>query len=890
MVGRYPAMASIRRPSFFSASRAAALAIALTGAVACVLAFRDLRQKDVDRAEDSVYRRATFVHARIEDLLRLYEDTLYGLRSAFTLEGGVTHSEFIRLAHHLAERTPGVQAFEWVPAVPGVDRPALEAAIGLRPGAASGGFTELDATGHFVRASVRPEYYPIAYVYPLAGNEHVPGYDLKTGSTRADLERARQSRQMMLSGQVRLVQEKAGQFGFIMIWPVYRPAPGPGTGPEQFLGFVQLVFRVPDVLEAIRGQTWGRTSILDLLFVDETEPNPDRRILFYRPNDPQASRVPTPTVEEFARAGHAIDLPLAIGGRQWKIIYRPYPGWFNEQLTLFPWGRAIGVLLLTSLIVGLVLTLGHRNAVIERQVAERTAELSESRRQLSSLLHSLPGMAYRCQYDDQLKVIYMSVGVEVLTGYPADEFVSSTVHFRDLIHPEDVARVRTATQTGLRDRRDVEVEYRLVARDGTEKWLLSRCRGVYTEDGRPLFLEGLAIDITARKRAEQDKLTMERRLLESQKLESLGLLAGGIAHDFNNILTGILGNASLARLKLRADSDVVSHLHKIELASARAAELCQQMLSYAGRSSFLIEPVDLGRLVQDTLPLLHGSLASRARLHLHLSPQPSVALADATQLRQIVMNLVINAADAMGERLGDIHVATGIRAFGRDYLLAANDGETLEPGSFVFIEVRDNGCGMTPEVIARIFDPFFTTKFAGRGLGLAAVRGIARGHQGALHVTSQPGRGSTFTLILPPSSRPLPVTAADSAPPAPRHYSGSVLVIDDEAPVREAASDLLRTFGFTVVAARDGAEGIAEFALKPAGFAFVLLDLTMPVLSGEETLAALRAITPEVRVLLISGYSESSRVARLAGVGPLRFMQKPFSREDLERKLRELLG
>jgi len=364
-------------------------------------------------------------------------------------------------------------------------------------------------------------------------------------------------------------------------------------------------------------------------------------------------------------------------------------------------------------------------------------------------------------------------------------------------------------------------------------------------------------------------------------------MAGGIAHDFNNILTGILGNANLARFKLSADSNVVPHLHKIELASARAAELCQQMLAYSGRSSFLIEPVDLSQLVQDTLPLLHASLANRARMQLDLSPQPAVAMADATQLRQIVMNLVINAADAVGERPGEIHITTGVRTFDREFLRAARDGDALTPGEYVFVEVRDNGCGMAPETIAKIFDPFFTTKFAGRGLGLAAVRGIVRGHQGALHVASTPGQGSTFTLLLPPSTRT--IAAIEPASVAARQYSGKVLVIDDEATVREATAGLMLTFGFTVVTADSGPAGIAQFCAGAEDFVLVLLDLTMPGLNGEDTLAALRAVAPGVRVLLISGYSENARAAGLAGGGPLGFLQKPFTREALEGKLRELL-
>ena len=879
-------MASAPRPAFFSTFRAAVALILLTGVAGSVLAFRELRQRDAFLAQTEINRRAVFVHSSISDRFALYEDALYGLRTAFSLSGGVSYPEFVRLAHSLQERTPGVQAFEWIPAVPAGQRSQVEAMIGQHAGGPPLAFTETDASGRRVSAAARAEYYPIMQVYPLAGNEGVLGYDLMTGPTRTELELARRTHQMTLTGQVKLLQEKAGHLGVIMIWPVYRPG---ATGePEVFLGFVQAVFRVPDVLESVRARNWGTTSILDLLFVDDSEPNPARRVMYYRPNFPSANAETVASEEEFRQRGHDRNFPLAIGGRQWSIFYRPYTGWFENQLTPFAWIRAAGIMTITCLLAGLVIILGRRAEVIKREVTERTAELTESRRQLSSLLHSLPGLAYRCQYDDRLKVLYVSIGVEALTGYPVGDFLSGQVHFRDLIHTDDVARVRSATRAGLRDRHEIEVEYRLITREGTEKWVLSRGLGVYAADGQPLFLEGLAIDITARKHAEAAQLAMERRLLESQKLESLGLLAGGIAHDFNNILAGILGNANLARLKLGEDAPVVPHLRKIELATARAAELCQQMLAYSGQSSFLIQPVDLGRLVEEILPLLHVSLASRARLHLDLSPLPAVALADATQLRQIVMNLVINAADAMGERSGDIYVTTGVRAFGREFLQATHDGVALAPGDYVFLEVRDTGCGMTPGVLAKIFDPFFTTKFAGRGLGLAAVRGIVRGHRGALHVVSQPGHGSTFTLLLPPSSQALAPTAP--APLKSGRYAGRVLIIDDDAAVRDAAADLLRSFGLTPVTAPDGAGGIAVFAATPADFALVLLDLTMPGLSGEETLAALRGIAPGVRVLLISGYSENSRVTRLAGTGPLRFMQKPFTRDDVAQKLSELLS
>jgi two-component system cell cycle sensor histidine kinase/response regulator CckA len=885
-------MVSAPRPAFFSTFRGVIVVILLTGIGGSVLAFRELRHKDEALAESEITRRAAFIHSSIGDLFALHEDMLHGLSTAYSLAGGVSQAEFVQLARSLQQRNPGVQALEWIPAVPAGRRSQAEAMLGEITGGPPVGFTERDASGRLVPAAARAEYYPITHVYPLAGNEGVLGYDLMRGPARTALDQARRTRQFTLTGQVRLLQEKTDQFGVIMIWPVYRPilpgAMGSTAEPAAFLGFVQAVYRIPDLLETVRVRNWGSTSILDLLFVDDTEADPARKVMFYRPNFPSAHAPTVTSVEEFRRPGHDRKYALEIGGRHWSILYRPYAGWFEHQLTPAPWVRVAGILTITGLLAGVVLLLGRRAEDIKLQVTERTAELTESRRQLSSLLHTLPGLAYRYQYGDQLKVIYLSVGVEVLTGFSAEEFLAGRVHFRDLIHPGDVERVRSVTRTALRNRHEIEVEYRLLTRDGTEKWVLSRGRGVYDEAGHALFLEGLAIDITARKLAEAAQLAMERRLLESQKLESLGLLAGGIAHDFNNILAGILGNASLARLKLTEDAVVMPHLRKIEQATARAAELCQQMLAYSGQSSFQILPVDLSHLVEETLPLLHVSLASRARLHLALSPRPVVAQADATQLRQIVMNLVINAADAMGERSGDIYITTGVRAISREFLQAAREGSELAPGDYVFLEVRDTGCGMTLGTLAKIFDPFFTTKFTGRGLGLAAVRGIVRGHHGALHVATLPGLGSTFTLLLRSSTHPVAPVGPASVPSG--RYTGQVLIIDDDASVREAAAGLLHTFGFTTVAAEDGAAGFALFAIHPADFTLVLLDLTMPGMSGEETLTALRAIAPGVRVLLISGYSENSRVTRLAGTGPLRFMQKPFTRDDMARKLQELLG
>jgi PAS domain S-box-containing protein len=878
-------MAQAPRQSSLFTARVAVVVILLVGALGSVLAFYDAHDREISRAGAEFDRRAAILHSLTREIIKDYEGTLFALQFALTAEGGASRAAFAQAARSLAERNPGIRAFAWIPAVPATGRAAVEVDLGRNYGRPLT-FTQRDAAGTLTPDADRPEYYPVFFVEPLEGNEAILGLDLKSGRTIAEMEQARQTRQTVLSAQFRLVVERSDKWGVVMTRPVYRATPASPSAPA-FLGFVHAVFVVHDMLEYTRSQTLNPSSFLEMLFVDDAERNPARRILYYRPSVAPAASQSVPTELEFSQGMHS-EYPLKVGGRNWKVLYRPRAGWIQEQATLLPWVRTIGVLAITCLLAGIVHILGRRSAIIAREVTERTAELDENRRLLDSLLHALPAMAYRIEYEGKGRIVYVSDGATALTGHPADDFIWGKVQFRDLIHPEDLPRVRAATRAGLLEHREIEVEYRLRLKDGTEKWVLSRARGVYSPGGQLQFLEGLALDVSASKQAEVNKLAIERKLLDGQKLESLGLMAGGIAHDFNNILTGILGNANLARFKAGENSHLVPHLHKIELASARAAELCQQMLAYSGRSSFLIEPVDLSRLVQDTLPLLNVSLASRARLCLDLSDQPAVVRADATQLRQIVMNLVINAADAIGERQGEIHIATGIRGFDQEYLRAASDGDLLNSGPYVFVEVRDTGCGMSPETMAKIFDPFFTTKFAGRGLGLAAVRGIVRGHQGALHVASTPGQGSTFTLLLPPSQQDL--VAVDPAPITPRQYSGKVLVIDDEATVRETTAGLMATFGFTVVTANSGSSGIVHFCAGPTEYVLVLLDLTMPGLTGDDTLATLRTIAPDVRVLLFSGYSDSARATRLAAHGPVGFLQKPFTRESLERKLREMLG
>jgi signal transduction histidine kinase len=388
--------------------------------------------------------------------------------------------------------------------------------------------------------------------------------------------------------------------------------------------------------------------------------------------------------------------------------------------------------------------------------------------------------------------------------------------------------------------------------------------------------------------AESDKArrAIEAKVLEVQKLESLGVLAGGIAHDFNNLLVAIMGNAGLALLDLPEDSPARTSIMDVEIASRRAGELARQMLAYSGRSRFRIEPVELSDLVRELLTLLQVSIGKGVILKLHLPDEPIVVDADAAQLRQVVMNLVINAADAISARSGTVTIRVDRILADVDYLANAHPEAGLEPGHYATLEVADTGIGMDRETQERIFDPFFTTKFTGRGLGLAAVLGIVRGHAGALRVYSEVGHGSTFRVVLPLSaSSPVP-----SHDPAESWRSeATVLVVDDDAMVRSVARRLLEAFGLTVHVAEGGPEAIARLAAAPDAIDAVLLDMTMPEMSGADVFVRLREVRPDLPVVLMSGYHQDE-LSEEVGAGISGFVQKPFTPADLARRMRVALA
>jgi PAS domain S-box-containing protein len=434
-----------------------------------------------------------------------------------------------------------------------------------------------------------------------------------------------------------------------------------------------------------------------------------------------------------------------------------------------------------------------------------------------------------------------------------------------------------------------DFEHTIVHDDGTEVDVLLNAVPLRDADGKVSGCVATLQDLTARKQAERQRLNFDRKLQETQKLESLGVMAGGIAHDFNNLLTGILGNASLAGMELPAGSPAQGNLESIKQGTLRAADLCKQMLAYSGRGRFVVQRLDLNRLIEETTHLLQISISKRAVLRFNLYSSLPPIDADGTQIRQVIMNLVINASEAIGEKSGVISLNTGVTRVDRDYLGGTLLAPELPEGNYVYLEVSDTGCGMSAETQAKIFEPFFTTKFTGRGLGLAAVLGIVRGHKGALKLYSEPGRGTTFKLLFPAAAEGAAPGAAEGAEKPQWRGQGCVLIADDEESVRSTIALMLRKLGFEPALTADGREAVDAFRAAPDRYALVLMDLTMPHLDGEQAFTELRRIRPDVRVVLMSGFNRHEAVSRFTGKGLASFLQKPFQFDELSAVLQSVL-
>ena len=910
--------------------------------------------------------------AEIQNLLRLY----------FEHSENVTRAEFHSLSTNLLRDTEAIQALQWVSIVPHAERAGFEARIAAegRPGFA---IRNRGADGRFFVAPQAEDYWPITYCEPMAGNETVLGYNLQSAPTLPLLRRAAETGRTLGTHAFPLAQMD-NTLGWILTAPVFGPfseAPGP---ERHLLGFVQVVFRIETMLEAIVGSVPDDST---QWIIQDVSADAQSRILYSRFADSSRGRVTSGNLLQ--SSSFAIEHPFSFLGRDWTMTVSPSPDWLNRQKTAFPYIILLLGLCLTGALQLHLLGLIRRNEHIEREVTEKTARLSESNRLLTE------EAAARRKVQDHLELVLrgadlgtwesnlatgtltFSARLATMLGFDPAEAEPTRAWWQGRIHPDDLKDSLQAVEDHVAGRTDqIEVVQRVRKKDGSYIWVIDLSSIVERDAaGQPLRIAGTRADIhdrtlaelralrlataveqatesivlldmqgrvefanhafAARLQASEAELlgrefdavwppdseegspkfaaiaeeigrtgvwrgtrrdlhrsgqpaaeqliasavkdprgqplgyvvvarditretALEEQVRQSQKMEAVGLLAGGVAHDFNNLLQIIRGYAALA-----AESDTLAeqkgHLGLVLDAVDRASQLTRQLLAFGRRQALQRTSIDLNTMTGEMLRMIRRIIPENIEITAEVASEPLHVRGDRGQIEQVLLNLCVNARDAMPNggrlriRLDAVDVGPAQAAL----------HDATPPGRYARLQVEDNGTGMDPATLARIFEPFFSTKpkDRGTGLGLSVVYGIIRQHEGFVDVVSQPGKGTTFSIQFPlaaeteePAPAPAPVAPAVIQP-----GDGTVLLVEDEPPVRALATRVLKRAGYNVVTADDGVAACELFAQNPEAIDLVVMDMVMPKMGGREAFQRINALKPGIPVLFCTGYSSEGQ-------------------------------
>lgn len=524
--------------------------------------------------------------------------------------------------------------------------------------------------------------------------------------------------------------------------------------------------------------------------------------------------------------------------------------------------------------------------ITDRKQSEALLRESEERYRKFSQLTT--DFVHRCQRSsgEPYQVKWVGGAVEKITGYSRDEIIAKGC-WLFLVHQDDRQRISDILQK-LVPGDTSKNEFRIIAKSGEIRWLLESLLCEAGEEPGQLVLYGTSQDITDKKRVAEEHQLLEKQLQQTQRLESLGVLAGGIAHDFNNILAIIMGHCSLTEMDYKKAPD---HIPRIEKAVARGAELCRQMLAYAGKSQFVQTQVNIGELVEEIVNMLKSTIKQNVAIHTSIAADIPSIKADASQIRQIAMNLIINGAEAIGDALGEVKVSLSKISIKsgqseKDYL-----GKLISAGCYACLEVADNGSGMSNETYNRIFEPFYSTKFTGRGLGMSAVLGIVTAQGGALQLVSQLDRGTTFKVYLPLQISDATTNETHKLTNQPESWSGrgTILLAEDEEQILQVVKVMLIELGFRVIEARNGKEAIEQYQKNSDDINLVLTDLGMPVMDGYALFNELKKRNPALPVIISSGFGDIDITSRIPRNDIAGLIGKPYNFNQLQNVLKNVL-
>ena len=480
-------------------------------------------------------------------------------------------------------------------------------------------------------------------------------------------------------------------------------------------------------------------------------------------------------------------------------------------------------------------------------------------------------------WDDSMYALY---------GIRKEDFGGAYDAWARAIHPEDKARTEGEIQAALRGEREYAPEFRILWPDGSIRHIKADSQTFRSQDDKPRRMVGTNIDITERKRAEEEKARLESQLIQAQKMESIGTLAGGIAHDFNNILFPIVGYTELARMQAKDDPKLSEYLNQVGEAASRATDLVRQILTFSRKAEQQKVPLQVSSVVKEALKLLRSSIPTSIEIRQEIATQ-ALVLADPTQVHQIMMNLCTNSYQSMEKTGGVLAVSLKETEIPHEKDL----GREIRPGRYVVLEVSDTGCGMDKEKQAKIFEPYFTTKETGKGtgLGLAVVHGIVKDHQGMINVYSEPGRGTTFRVYLPMTEDQMHVAHADKKKAAPTKKHEHILFVDDEERICSMAREYLAKYGYTVDVCSNGRDALFAIEQDLQAYDLLITDMTMPGMNGKELVRKVLTQRPDLPVRLCTGYSSLIDREDAATIGISAYVEKPVVMNDLIGRIKEVL-
>ena len=657
----------------------------------------------------------------------------------------------------------------------------------------------------------------------------------------------------------------------LLVVPVFSVIGTPATLAERrehLRGWVAAVIDVREMLEEVMA---ADERDLKIAVIDISQGQSPLQIYGESANSDERTKIGK--VVEFA-------------GRRWEFRFQAEPETIGFAALAGPEQTLLFGLVCGFLIFGLTAALGSTKHRAQALAGAMTTRLRESEERTRAIVeHAGEGIFIT---DSRGRIESINTAARELFQFSARDAVGVSISGLLDDRSRDKLSAFLANPLSVSSRRKLSVSAAEGIRSDGSRFPLEMTMGK-VQVGEDARYAAIVRDMTERVRADQEREDLEHTMRRAQKLESLGVLAGGIAHDFNNLLVGILGNAGLALMECKTDSGAISRIQQIETSALRAAGLTKQMLAYSGGGNLVVEPIGLPELVDEMADLLEASIPRTVTLERNLPSELPAMLADASQVRQVVMNLISNAAEAFDGAAGRVELTAGVMDADRAYLAESYLHDDLPEGEYVYIEVADDGKGMDAETLSKIFDPFFTTKFTGRGLGLAAALGIIRGHRGAIRVQSKPGEGTTFRVLFPATRRAVKRNS-NEVPVEPKAAGpGVVLVVDDEEAVRDVASISLENAGYRVLTANDGVEALEVYRIHKDEISVVCLDLMMPRMDGVDTFKRLRSEHNRVRVVLSSGYSQQQITERFRDQTLTGYLQKPFRPQDLVQAINQAM-